>query len=113
MTTPLPFTCQHEHYAAGVEDEYGNNQPGWVEPVDVPCFWWSETSRESSVESAGGVRTLADVCLVVDISLEVDPRDVFTVNGRRFEVIGLPKEFDHGPYSFHPNRQVVELKWVG
>lgn len=109
---PLPYTCQHEHYLAGVEDDHGNTVPGWAAPVDVACFWWLPTAAESSAPSAGGVRALVDVSLVVDSSLAVDPQDMFTVDGRRFEVIGLPKDYDHGPFEFHPNRRIVELKWV-
>jgi hypothetical protein len=110
---PLPFTCSHEHYLAGVEDDHGNDVPGWAAPVDVACFWWLPTSAEPTVPDSGGVRTAVDVSLVVDSSVVVDPRDVFTVDGRRFEVIGLPKDYDHGPFGFTPGRRVVELKWVG
>lgn len=110
---PLPFTCLHEPYAAGVEDDHGNIIPGEGAPVDRACFWWLPTSDEPSVPDAGGVRTAVDVSLVLDSSVAVDPRDMFTVDGRRFEVIGLPKDYDHGPYEFRPNRRIVELRWVG
>jgi hypothetical protein len=111
--TPLPFTCQHEAYIPGVEDGYGNETPGWANAVDVPCFWWSDTSTEPRSAPSGGSLVAVDLCLVVDSSLAVDHRDVFVVEGKRFEVIGLPKDFDHGPWGYRPNRQVLELKWVG
>ena len=111
--TPLPFTCLHEHYQAGAEDDWGNVEPTWADPVERDCFWWSPSSSESSVDNLGGVRATVDVVLVLDADVEVDPKDVFTVNGRRFEVIGLPKDYDHGPFSFRPGLSVVELKWVG
>lgn len=109
----LPFTCLHEHYEAGVEDDWGNTTPGWADPVELPCFWWSGSSAETSAESQGGVRAAVDVSLVVESEVAVDPRDMFTVDGRRFEVIGLPKDYNHGPFSFRPGLNVVELKWVG
>ena|SRR6476620_6510880 len=111
--TPLPFTCQQESYTAGVTDDYGNESPGWADPVEVPCFWWSDTSTEPRSAPSGGSLVAVDLCLVVDSALVVDHRDRFTVKGKRFEVIGLPKDFDHGPFSYQPNRQVLELKWVG
>lgn len=109
----LPFTCQHEHYEAGAENDWGNTEPGWADPVDVPCFWQPGQVTENSVESLGGVRTIVDLTLFVESSLVVDPQDRFTVAGRTFEVIGLPKEYDHGPFGYRPDRQLVELKWVG
>ncbi len=113
MTTPLPFTCSHEHYQAGVEDDWGNTEPEWAAPVTVPCFWWLPESTEPAVPDSGGVRTAVDVVLVVDSELVVDPKDYFTIDGRRFEVIGLPKDYDHGPFGYQPNRKPIELKWVG
>lgn len=110
---PLPFTCQQESYSAGVEDDHGNTIPGSADPVEVECFWWLPESSESSVPSAGGVRAAVDLSLVVDSSVVVDPRDTFTVDGRKFEVVGLPKDYDHGPFGFTPHRRVVELRWVG
>ena len=111
--TPLPFTCLVVFVQAGAEDDWGNVEPTWADPVERDCFWWSPSSSESSVDNLGGVRATVDVVLVLDADVEVDPKDVFTVNGRRFEVIGLPKDYDHGPFSFRPGLSVVELKWVG
>ena len=114
---PLPFTCQHEAYTPGVEDDHGNTVPGWLDPVPVACVWWSPNTDTASSEPAsaptGGDRVMLDLVLVVDSAVSVDHRDRFNVDGRRFEVIGLPKDFNHGPFGFSPDRLVVELKWVG
>jgi hypothetical protein len=100
-------------YAAGAEDEHGNIEPTWADPVTVACFWWSPSSAEPSSAPTGGDRVTADVVLVVDSAVAVDHRDRFTVDGKRFEVIGLPADYDHGPFGFAPNRRVIDLKWVG
>ena len=110
---PLPFTCQHESYTPGVEDDHGNTVPGWLDPVPVACVWWDPSSTEPDLPPTGGDRVVADRVLVVDSALTVDHRDKFTVDGRQFEVIGLPKDYNHGPFNFSPDRLVVELKWVG
>jgi hypothetical protein len=115
---PLPFTCLHGVYVAGVKDDHGNTIPDWAEPVEVPCFWWSPTSTEPGYQfrssgSAGSDQVSVDVTLVVDSALPVDHRDRFTVNGHDFELVGLSKDYDHGPFSFSPNRKILELKWVG
>ena len=65
-------------------------------------------------------RVIADVVLAVDSVLRVDSRDYFTIaelidsvgDPMRLDVIGLPKDYDHGPFGFAPGRQIVELKAV-
>src|SRR6478735_4508459 len=113
MTIPLPFTCQREAYTAGVTDDYGNESPGWADPVAVQCFYHPGATTEPRSAPTGGSLVTVDLSLFVDSALVVDHRDRFVVEGRTFEVIGLPKNWDHGPFSYHPDRQVLELKWVG
>jgi hypothetical protein len=110
---PLPFTCLHGAYTPGVTDGHGNTVPGWADSVPVPCFWWSGNSSEPLGAPTGSDQVSVDITLVVDSALGVDHRDRFTVDGHDFEVVGLPKDYDHGPFNFSPNRRVVELKWMG
>lgn len=115
---PLPFTCLHGAYISDAKDAHGNDIPEWTDSVAVQCFWWSSESTEPgykfrSEESAGSDQVSVDVSLVVDSSLPVDHRDRFTVAGHDFEVVGLPKDYDHGPFGFSPHRRIIELKWTG
>lgn len=110
---PLPFTCQHEAYTPGVVDAYGNTVPGWSAATTRQCVWWTPESGEPSTPPTGGERVSVDAVLVVDSGVPVDHRDRFILDGRRFEVVGLPHDYDHGPFGFSPGRRVVELTWVG
>lgn len=110
---PLPFTCSHERYTAGDENTHGNATPGWAQPVPVSCVWWTPASSEPGQPPTGGERVIADLVLVVDVAVPVDHRDKFTVEGRKFEVIGIPEDYSHGPWGFSPDRLVIALKWVG
>jgi len=110
---PLPFECSHEHYQAGAQDDHGNTVPTWATPAVRECFWWSGESTEASAVPSGSDQARVDCTVVLDVSVPVDHRDRFTVDDRKFEVVGLPKEWDHGPFGFAPNRQVVELRFVG
>jgi hypothetical protein len=115
---PLPFTCLHGAYISDSQDDHGNDVPDWADSVSVPCVWWSGSSTELGYQfrassSAGSDQVSVDVTLVVDSTLAVDHRDRFTVDGHDFEVVGLPKDYDHGPFGFSPNRRVVELRFVG
>ena len=106
---PLPFTCGHERHVAGQADAHGNRTPGWSAPVQVACVWWSPSSTEPAGDPTVAHGVAVDVVLVVDSSVAVDHRDRFTIEGRRFEVVGLPQDFDHGPFGIAPGRRVVEL----
>ena len=117
---PLPFTCQHHVYTPGVEDDHGNTVPGWLDPVAVACVWWAPSSQEPALGPTGGDRVVADVVLVVDSAVSVSHLDHFMIsevldtsgNPARLEVIGLPKDYNHGPWGFSPDRLVIELKAV-
>ncbi|WP_264018196.1 hypothetical protein [Mycolicibacterium conceptionense] len=117
---PLPFTCQHEVYTPGVEDDHGNTVPGWLDPVSRPCVWWTPDTAEPATPPTGGDRVTVDVVLVVDSAVTVGHRDRFTIaelldsdgNPARLEVIGLPKDSNHSPFGFSPDRLVIELKAV-
>lgn len=112
MTFPLPFVCQHAAYTAGVPDDWGNVTPGHLPPVDVPCMWWTPSSSEPPLGAVNGERVIVDLVLVVDSSLVVDSRDRFTIEGRDFSVVGVPEDFDHGPFGFAPGRRPINLKAV-
>ena len=113
MTFPLPFECQHEHYQAGTQDDHGNTAPSWASAVVRECAWWPGDSNEGSAVASGTDQARADRTVLLDVAVPVDHRDRFIFNGRRFEVVGLPKNWDHGPFGFVTNRQVVELRFVG
>lgn len=110
---PLPFECQHEHYLAGAEDDHGNVTPTWNPPEHRECFWWPGPASEASPVAGGSEQATVDRTLILDIDVPVDHRDRFMFGAQRFEAAGLPKEFDHGPFGFVTDRQVVELRFVG
>lgn len=111
---PLPFTCSHQGYIGGAINSHGNPIDSWGSGVVRQCFWWDPASAEASTPPTAGIRVTADRVLVVDASVSVDYRDKFTFDGGyEFRVQGLPKDYNHGPFGFTPNRLVIELKWVG
>lgn len=106
---PLPFTCAHERYVPGSVDAHGNTTAAWAAAVEVACVWWSPSSAEPSGAPTGGRSLAVDVVLVIDSAVDVDHRDRFTIEGRRFEVVGVPQDYEHGPFGIAPGRRVVEL----
>lgn len=111
---PLPFVCGHRRHIAGGRTGHGNAASDWANAVEIACCWWPGTTSEpASPPTGGGNLASADVTLVIDSAVSVSHQDRFVVDGLEFEVIGLPKDFDHGPYGFQPHRKVLELKWTG
>lgn len=107
-TFPLPFTCGHQAYQAGDVNDHGNTRPGWADPVDVDCFWWTTSSAEPAFAPTGGQPAVSHTVLVVDAALAVDHRDRFIVDGVRYDVDGRPGDYNHGPWS-RPDRLVISL----
>jgi hypothetical protein len=110
--TPLPFICLHEAYIPGEVDAHGNTTPGWREPAEVACMWWPVASDEPPGPPTGSERVVGELALVVDVAIPIDQRDKFTVKEQLFEVAGLAKNYDYGPFGFAPNRKVIELRMV-
>jgi len=111
---PLPFTCSHRRYIEGDANSHGNPIESWANGIPRQCFWWDPTSAEMPTPPTAGTRVTADRFLVLDASVSVDYRDKFTFDGgHEFQVQGLPKDYNHGPFGFKPNRLIIELKWVG
>lgn len=108
---PLPFTCAHEVYQVGAVDAHGNTTSTWAAPVVVACVWWSPSSTEPPSPPTGGQLVGVDAVLIVDEALSVDHRDRFVIDGQRFEVIGLPADYNHGPWAT-PGRLMINCKKV-
>lgn len=108
---PLPFTCLHGAYTAGVPDDHGDTTSGWAAGVSTPCIWWPGASTEPFAAPTGSEQVQVDITVVIDSAVVVDHRDRFTVDGQTFDVVGQPKSWDHGPW-WAPNRQAVELQRV-
>jgi hypothetical protein len=55
---------------------------------------------------------VGELALVVDVAIPIDQRDKFTVKEQLFEVAGLAKNYDYGPFGWAPGRKVIELRMV-
>lgn len=108
----LPFTAGHERWTPGEEDSHGNTTPAWLPPTAVRCFWWVPTTTEPQSGPVNSDRAVADAVIVIESGIPVDPRDRFILDGRRYEVVGEPKDYDHGPFGFRPGRRPIDLRRV-
>lgn len=110
MNFRLRWTAGHQVYSeTGGLDAHGNDVPTWADAVDVPAIWWSPSSSEPAV--AGHDRVTVDVVMVVASSLVVSPHDRMVLDGKRYEVIGEPEDYDHGP-GRPAGRKPVNLRRV-
>lgn len=110
---PLPerFTVTHEARLEGVEDSQGNPVEGWAAPVVVPVYGWGPPSPDAETRpEMTGVRRDLDVYCRTGFA---GPRDRVTVDGTRFEVVGYPEDFNHGPFGFTPGFRVSLKRMEG
>lgn len=107
---PLLFTVGLRSYSDDPEtDAHGNTASEWSDPVDTEAVWWSPSSSEPAL--AGHDRVAIDLVVVVASSVAVGPHDRIVVEGREYEVIGYPEDYDHGPW-WSPNRKPVNVRRV-
>jgi hypothetical protein len=110
VSIPLPWVVGVAPYVAGAEDLHGNPADTWGTPVATAAFWWTPTATEPAI--AGHDRLIVSRVLVVDSATPIGPRDRVTMPGGVFEVDGHAEDYDHGPFSYSPNRKPINLKRV-
>ncbi|MFF1531488.1 head-tail adaptor protein [Cellulomonas sp. NPDC058312] len=109
---PLPFTAGLRAFIGSAEDDLGNPTEGWGTAVETSAVWWTPSSVATSEQKmAGHDRVVVDLVMVVDSATAVGPRDRVVIDGRDFEVIGYPEDFDHGPW-WQPGRKPVNLRRI-
>ena len=107
---PLPWSAKISRFKAGSTDAFGNPVESWESPVEFACFWWTPSSSEPAM--AGHDRVVADLVVVVAAGFSCGPRDRITVDGRDYGVDGEPRDYNHGPFGFSPDRLVIECRRV-
>lgn len=110
MRFRLKWTAGHRVYSeTGGQDDHGNDIPAWATAVDVPAIWWPASTTEPQV--AGHDRVVVDKVMAVASSLEVSPHDRMVLDGKEYEVVGEPEDYDHGP-GRAPGRKTLNLRRV-
>ena len=110
MSIPLPWEAQILRWQSDALDAFGNPVEGFGPPVAFDCFWWSPSSSEPSLQ--GHDRVVADLVVVAAADFVCGHRDRIIVGGREYDVAGEPKDYNHGPFGFSPDRVVIECKAV-
>lgn len=107
---PTPYTVLTEAYSGSTYDAHGNYTDSWLAPVEQPVIgWYTPVSTEPKI--AGRDQVIVDLALMTPPGFVIGPLDRVTVAGVRFEVIGYPEDYTHGPFNFNPGL-VVNLKRV-
>lgn len=103
----------HRVFGAGEEDAHGNVEKGWADPVDVLVHaWHTGQSEEPQVE--GHERVRVDGQVIAPSTWMPDPRDRVTLPGvpGEFLIIGVPEDYDHGPFGWSPGVRMVNIQKV-
>lgn len=106
---PTPFTVQHAVFTGTGEDDLGNDEPGWADPVEVKVIGWGS----GSVESLNGhtSRVVADIDMSVPPTLTVGLQDRFILPGTGLCEVVAVDDWNHGFHQWQPGF-VVKLNRV-
>ena len=104
----LTQTIGHAVYEEGAEDAHGNPIDSWADPVNVQVYGYGP--RYDSTEP-GGTQVIVGLQVFAPETLQVDPRDQFVVEGRRYDVDGELGNWTNGPFDFKPGIE-LNLKRV-
>lgn len=122
MTFPTPYTVGWHHHSDGDDDGYGETADIYTPPlVDVhgtpvagaptQVHGWAPPGARGNAEP-DPERVIHDLDLFVPITVESSPKDIVDLPVGRFEVVGWPLDYTHGPFSPGFGGLVVRLKKV-
>lgn len=110
---PTPYTVQTSAFNKSGTDSHGNPVESWATPITQPVYGWA-VPNSIQPKYAGQERTLVDVELYVPPGFVVGPRDRIILTGDwKFEAIGYPEDYTHGPFGFNPGLVVNLIRVEG
>lgn len=103
---PTPYTVQLHAYQASAMDAHGNVTDLWDEVgTEVAVYGWAPPSPDT--ETLGGREAITrGLDLYVPPEVTASPQDRFTVDGARYDVVGHPEDFTHGPFGWQPGKRI-------
>lgn len=109
---PALFNVTHRVFAGAGSDAYGNPVESWSAGT-AKKFVTFNTPRTSEPKLAGHDRDVVDLELIVkpDFGL-VGSRDHMVIDGREYEVIGLPEDFTKNPWRGDFGCYTINLRVV-
>ncbi|MBF6064937.1 hypothetical protein IU494_30285 [Nocardia terpenica] len=118
MSFPLRSIVGHHHYRDGGRDAHGNPTEYFEPALDaagepVRVYGWAPVS---STEPAlpGHTRVVTEVDLYTAPGFVPGPHDLIDLPAApagRFEIVGFPADYGHGPFDWSPG-SVIRLKKV-
>lgn len=110
MAFPTRHTVLTEAFTPGAKDPHGNPIDAWAAPAAQRVIGWAPPSS-ADPKLAGHDRVVVDIELLAPPEFVAGPKDLITLNGKTFSVIGYPEDTDGNPYPWHPG-MVVNLQRV-
>ena len=102
-----PYTVEHRAFTGTTRDARGNVTQTYADGVSRPVYGWGPP--RSDEPTSGAVTALTVDLEVYSPTFEYGSQDRFVVGGNVFEVVGLPTDYDHGPFGYRPG-MVIRLK---
>lgn len=106
---PTPWSVGRRVFSGGGMDAHGNPTRSWSDPVDARVFGWAPAGTAEPTVARDEVTW--DLDLFAPPGFAATHMDRFVVDGLEFDVIGVVRDFTHGPFGFAPG-VVLRLKRV-
>lgn len=113
MSLPTPYTVLHEVYVAGVKDAHGNPVAQWAPPVLLSVHGWAPPTGDREPVEGNRNAVIRDLDVYAPAGTVVAPKDRITINGDRFEVVGHPEDYSHGPWRWQAGVRINLLRVEG
>lgn len=111
MNLPTLFSAGVRASTPGALDAHGNPEKSWGPAASHPvCGWSAPSSGEPKL--AGHDRVVVDIELIAPVAFPAKPQDLVVLEGREFEVLGEPEDYEHGPFGFRPGVLIWNLQRV-
>ena len=92
------YQIQHLAKTEDAEDSWGTKHSVWTDPVEIEVLGWAPPSPDTEIRDIGtGTRRDLDLYSPTGFAR---PGDQVVIEGDRYEVIGYPEDFTHGPFGF-------------
>lgn len=99
---PMPYTVETRAYSESGFDSRGRPVESWADPVSQGVYgWYMPDSRETALVGANQVEVT--VVLLVPETFSVGAHDKVIVSGLgELDVLGLPQDYNNGPFGWRP-----------
>lgn len=112
MTFPVRMSVGWCRYAPARRDVHGRDVAAWEPAVRLDAYGVAPAgSREP--RTVGENRVVEELELLVPSVAGVGPQDRILIDGVAYQVVGVPADYDRGPFGWRPGGVIRLMRVEG